>query len=379
MNFEDRFRELYFNREAKKIEKLKKFPPKVVENRILFETKNDFDGEGRFFYEYLIEHGYNKKYEIIWLVKHPEEFCSYKVQNVSFVGSCQKYDEERKSSAAYRCMLSSHYIFYDQSVNWIGMTRKKQLFVNLWHGCAYAVNADRRKTFFDLCLTPGEAFNLPMKEAFGCTTKKMLPLGYPHYDKIMQGSKEAAIFKEKLLRKSGSSRLVLWYPVLRKNIKFEDVKKLDDLCRELKIHLLIKNTILEKELSDAAAGEKRKLSNITKYNEDRLKKVGTNVYELLHETDGLLSDYASLLVDFLLLDRPTGYIMTRLEEGKRWIFEGYPQFMPGHHMESVEDICQFLKDLAEGNDKFQAMREQRAKEILNIGDHYCQRIADCIF
>ena len=47
-----------------KIEKLKKFPPKVIENRILFETKKDFSGEGRIFYDYLIENGYNKKYSV---------------------------------------------------------------------------------------------------------------------------------------------------------------------------------------------------------------------------------------------------------------------------------------------------------------------------
>jgi len=48
----------------------------------LFETKKDFSGEGRIFYDYLIENGYNKNYEIIWLVRNPEKLKNYKTKNV---------------------------------------------------------------------------------------------------------------------------------------------------------------------------------------------------------------------------------------------------------------------------------------------------------
>ena len=40
---------------------LKKFPPALVENRMLFETNDDFTDNGRALFDYLIEKGYNKK------------------------------------------------------------------------------------------------------------------------------------------------------------------------------------------------------------------------------------------------------------------------------------------------------------------------------
>ena len=48
---------LYDNR---KIRRLKKFPPALVENRMLFETNDDFTDNGRALFDYLIEKGYNK-------------------------------------------------------------------------------------------------------------------------------------------------------------------------------------------------------------------------------------------------------------------------------------------------------------------------------
>lgn len=48
---------LYDNR---KIRRLKKFPPALVENRMLFETNDDFTDNGRALFDYLIEKGYTK-------------------------------------------------------------------------------------------------------------------------------------------------------------------------------------------------------------------------------------------------------------------------------------------------------------------------------
>lgn len=354
-----------------KIEKLKKFPPKVIENRILFETKKDFSGEGRIFYDYLIENGYNKKYEIIWLVRNPEKLKKYKTKNVRFVQSHQKHDQECRNAASYRYMLSSRYIFYDQSVNWIAMTRKNQVFVNLWHGCDYAVNADRKKIFFDHCLTPGEKFNIPMKEAFGCTTKKMLPLGYPHYDRIIQGSKKAEEYKNKLLKKSDSKQLILWYPVEKRVLESDQLQKLDEVCRQNKIHLITKNTVLEQNNIT--------LTNITKITNAALEKTGMSIYELLHDTDALISDYSSVLIDYLLLNRPVGYLITELDEKKKWVFDGYPEFLPGEHIESFEDICRFIQDTGNKKDEYAQARIQTSGRLLNTCGNYSKRIADTIF
>ena len=375
---------LYNWTDFRKIERLKKFPPKVIENRILFETKNDFDGEGRIFYDYLIKNEYHKKYEIIWLVKSPEKCKEFKQENVRFIRSHRRYNQKYRKAASYKYMLTSRYIFYDQSVNWIAMTRKNQVFVDLWHGCEYALNAERKKIFFDYCLTPGEIFNLPMKEAFGCTLKKMLPLGYPHYDSILQGSEQALEYRKKLLEASGSEKLLLWYPGEMRTVCREELEKLDAACRQWKIQILICNTILETKLSEKEPNKEKsekklKLTNIKTFREEGLKTSKINIYELLHETDALISDYTSLMTDFLLLDRPMACILTELDAKRKWIFEGYPDFIPAQPVASVEEICAFTEAVGQGKDDYRLKRKETAENIFNRCDAYSSRIAARIF
>ena len=132
---------LYDNR---KIRRLKKFPPALVENRMLFETNDDFTDNGRALFDYLIEKGYNQKYEIVWLVHEPSKYKEYQFENVKFVQNFKKGSTIRRAEA-YKYALTSKYIFYTQAFNWIGMSRRNQLFIDLWHGCGYKANKNGRK------------------------------------------------------------------------------------------------------------------------------------------------------------------------------------------------------------------------------------------
>lgn len=98
---------LYDNR---KIRRLKKFPPALVENRMLFETNDDFTDNGRALFDYLIEKGYNKKYEIVWLVHEPSKYKEYQFENVKFVQNFKKGSTIRRAEA-YKYALTSKYIF----------------------------------------------------------------------------------------------------------------------------------------------------------------------------------------------------------------------------------------------------------------------------
>ena len=48
-------------------------------------------------------------------------------------------------------------------------------------------------------------------------------------------------------------------------------------------------------------------TNIRYVTEEMLQKSGIQLYELVGLMDGLISDYSSIAVDYMLLDRPLGY------------------------------------------------------------------------
>ena len=55
-----------------------------------------------------------------------------------------------------------------------------------------------------------------------------------------------------------------------------------------------------------------------------MEKKQIKLYELIGISDGLLSDYSSVAVDYLLLDRPLGYVLADYniyKEKRGFVFE----------------------------------------------------------
>ena len=372
---------------------IKKFPPRMVENRILFETNDDFTDNGRALFDYMVEQGYNKKYEIVWLVHEPEKYKKYETENVKFVRNFKKNSSIRRAKA-YRYALTSKYIFYTQAFNWIGMSRKNQLFVDLWHGCGYKANKNNRKVFFDYCLIPGDIFIKTKMEFFGCTSKKLLPLGYPRYDLMLKGSSRAEEYSNKLLREADSQKLILWMPTYRHasserlneetlNNEFnipiiDDKQKLLDLnafCKKNQLLLVIKKHYLQVpyDFGDNV------LTNIIYLENKDLEREDVQLYEFIHYADALVSDYSSVAIDYLLLDRPLGFTLDDYKEyteSRGWVFENPLEYMPGSHIYNMDEFEQFLLDIKDGKDLYTEERAKVRAQTHNVCENYCQRVLD---
>ncbi|MDO5134597.1 MAG: CDP-glycerol glycerophosphotransferase family protein [Eubacteriales bacterium] len=376
-----------------RIKRLKKFPPKLVENRILFETNDDFTDNSRALFDYMLEKGYQEKYELIWLVHQPEKYKEFETKNVRFVQNFKK-DSGVRRAEAYECALTSKYIFYTQAFNWIGMSRRGQVFVNLWHGCGYKANKNNRKVFFDYCLVPGDIFIETKKEFFGCSSKKLLPIGYPRYDMMLAGSDKARAYRERLLSETKSTHLVLWMPTYRHatsqrlneetlNNEFnipivddrEKLLRLNDFCREQGILLVIKKHYLQIPYD---FGE-NVLTNIIYVENGDLDREGVQLYQFINCSDALISDYSSVAIDYLLLDRPLAFTLDDYDaytQSRGWVFEDPLEYMPGAHVYSMEEFCAFLLDVKEGRDDYGEKRAKVRAKTHNVCENYCQRVLD---
>ena len=60
------------------------FGRKPLQDIIVIESHNDFDCNGGAFYNYLIKNEYNKKYKIVWAIKHPEGVSHVLPENVDW-------------------------------------------------------------------------------------------------------------------------------------------------------------------------------------------------------------------------------------------------------------------------------------------------------
>ena len=72
-----------------------------------------------------------------------------------------------------------------------------------------------------------------------------------------------------------------------------------------------------------------------------LEKEKLQLYELIGISDALISDYSSVAVDYLLLDRPLGYVLADYEiyrEKRGFVFEDPLEYMPGEKIYNACDL-----------------------------------------
>ena len=118
-------------------------------------------------------------------------------------------------------------------------------------------------------------------------------------------------------------------------------------------------------------------SSIIFIDDSDLEKLNVQLYNILQYTDALLTDYSSVAVDYLLLDKPLGFTLDDYEEYDKlrgFVFDNALEYMPGHHIYNIEDLQRFISDISENKDLFKGRREMVMPEMHNSCDNYCKRI-----
>ena len=371
---------------------------KVHEDTIYFESNPDFSDNARALFDYLIQNGLNKKYKIIWAANETSKVLE-KIPNVSFVSKSNKRQ-------VVKALYSSKYIFYTHGLS--GWIREKsgQTVVNLWHGCGYKAsrNKDKKwfsinalinsgKMVFDYVLVPGEVFIQTKSEFFRCPKEKILPIGYPRYDLFHAGcTKWPQLCDDWKIKKE--SKIIIWMPTYRqtgdssykegemKNQYWlpllhndEELEELDRMCKEKNISLIIK----KHRSQSIFAGDNHKFQSICFIDDSDLEKYNVQLYSILPYTDALITDYSSIAVDYMLLDRPIGFTLDDYEEYKAlrgFVFENALEYMPGHHIFNMRILESFLDDVCEGKDMYQKKRRGLLPQMQNPTKNYCQRIVE---
>ena len=120
-------------------------------------------------------------------------------------------------------------------------------------------------------------------------------------------------------------------------------------------------------------------SNIKKINNDTFEKVDVQMYKFLAFTDALISDYSSIAVDYLIIDRPIAFALQDYEEYKRtrgFVFEEPRDYMPGHHLYCLNDLIGFISDVSLGLDPYKNKRLEMRNVAISISDDYCKDLLD---
>lgn len=291
----------------------------------------------------------------------------------------------------HKSLLTCKYVFYSDNSPFKRMYKRTgQFVVNLWHGCGYKDATDKwiTGTMFDYVLVPGKTFIDTKSKFFSCDREQILPVGYPRYDLLM---KEYPLLKQQI-KKNLFRKIIIWMPTFRRRFHDEnteyctkpnfdipllnsvdDLIEINNICASRKIFLYIKRHPAQIPYTC----ERMAFSNIVFINNETLSAQGIQTYELLSITDALISDYSSVAIDYLLLDKPIAFALDDFEQYKStrgFVFDDPLEYMPGHHLYTFEDLKAFIRDVAEDHDPYAEQRHQIMPEVHNPCGNYCERI-----
>ena len=248
--------------------------------------------------------------------------------------------------------------------------------------------------YFDYFIVTGKKFIGVFKNYLKHKSGEIIDLGYPRNEMLFSNRSNARAFLDLLKANASSDKAVIWMPTFRKStVKRLDsdtelgetglpivydqqmVAEIDKECRKNSVLLIIKQHFMQVDYELTDEG----LENIKLLTDSELLKEGVDLYELIGATDAMITDYSSAAIDYMLVDRPIGFTLDDFNqyEGKRgWAFDNIKEYMPGHHIYTIDDMEGFIKDVADSKDPHKEWRAIVTKEFHTYREGFSKRILD---
>lgn len=357
---------------------------------ILFDSYPNISDNSYALYEYIINNRSDlcAEYRMVWAKKGVLDIQDLKLDTATKM-------VEKKSLKGIFYFLRAEYVVSTHGYFRGVRSGNGQLQVNLWHGCGYKdMPPEDRGYRGDLTIVTSEMYRDIFAEIFCLDKADVYVTGYPRNDRLFTSK---PILGKLNIIKGQFAKVILWMPTFRKTKaeyskidgKEESMTPFnlnDEQLEALNRILTVKNYIMivKAHPMDAARLDDLKgFNRIRGFTSDDLQHFGVQLYELLADSDVLLSDYSSVIVDYLLLDKPISMILSDMEEYKEsrgFLFEPLEEYLPGPIIGSLEDLLFYFEHLDEINGQW----AEKRKEITRIMHKYCdkysaQRVAEVIW
>ena len=305
----------------------------IKNNLILIEdgSYNDFNGNCRAIYEELKT---KKAYRLVLLSNK-----IIKLPDLTVV----KY----KSLKTFYYMATAEYCFFTTEVYKFFTKRKKQVFINLWHGAGafkkFGLNSNygnKGKKYnidiLDLLTVSSDKIIDFYQEAFGIEREKIKNLGIPRADIFFKEDEKLKV-KEKFFNKYPelkNKKIIMYAPTFRDNDKGNFKLKLDIKLMKEKLEKL--GYILFLRLHPSIKKDNILADNVFSFDFSKYEQVS----DLLIVSDILISDYSSIIFEFSIMKKPILFYSYDVEEyiKDRGFYYNYYEFIPNKINYTTEEV-----------------------------------------
>jgi CDP-glycerol glycerophosphotransferase (TagB/SpsB family) len=347
----------------------------------VFMSQPDFACNPHALWKYITEH---TDHDTAWIVK---KVINYNILNERGI-KCAVYDTLESCE-----LLESADVFIANSYTFLNIPKKdNQLLVNLWHGSGvkahdyYDHNLNPRhviklKNYFgkvDLMCVHSLDDRFKLSAMLHFDLRKIYVTGQPRLDLVTTSDGKnmlKKIFGEGIEK---YDHLIFFAPSYRSNmschagkIYSDNIFRLDDFDKEQLNDFLVKNNAaliykLHPIEQTAFSGRNFEISEHCYELTERILFDNDIRYdEMLNAFDIMISDYSSIVFDYLLLDRPVVYLLPDFDEyktAKGFVFSNIDAYMPGEKAYNFSGLLTALANALADPNKY---AEGRKNVILN--------------
>jgi CDP-glycerol glycerophosphotransferase (TagB/SpsB family) len=265
---------------------------------------------------------------------------------------------KKKSFQAFYLSRICKYIFFTHGSFLFKNTSKKQIVVNLWHGIplkkiGYSIGIKMPKSKYIVATSNEMAFLIKGTYSPHEVVPTVLPYGLPRTDLL-----EPKTFNKSIDRK------LIWMPTYRKSsigeihkdgfidelgigLNIESLRKFDSGLSKIGIRV----ELLLHPMADAMISNCFDSIEISKFN-----RMDGSLYRYLNYFDGLITDYSSVSIDYLITQKPiylfapdyNDYLNTRGLNGDLELLLGLPV------NKSTEELLSSLNNSEDLSEKLEA-------------------------
>lgn len=361
----------------------------------------DFADNARALYECALSMGLNRKYELVWIVNDSSEFTSpsgryYRYyrdyDNLTFVSFGDSVTEDiEKRDEYYRVLCLAKWIFMTDAYGFCRNARTDQIRVQLWHGCGFKtrtnfVPCEKR---YEYNTVISEKYRSIHADIYGLRDDQVIITGYPKCDYLFHPVDQSVAKNLNLERDNETQKIVFWLPTFRQaksslselNEKtktstglpliesMDEIKALDEKLLQNNIKLVIKLHPFQDRHTIADITKEGKLSNIALLDNEQLVDEDVQIGQVLAYSDALISDYSSVAIEYLLLDKPIAFTLDDIEDyenSRGFVFDNVKEWLPGKELYNIEDFLRFVDEIGKSQDLLQEKRHR----ITNILHQY---------
>lgn len=356
-----------------------------VSDIVLMESMNDFGGNTGALYEYLKVRG--SRHRFVWLCKS-ENSISPGMDAADMRLFPGKSIDDLKEYVRIRARAKWEIWECDP----IRKVRRDQINVFLQHygmGYKQVAHLYNSPDYVDYVLTTNAFVHEMEKKSITYAPSSKFIYGELPRNDVLQSHEwnEMAALAHKAYKKT-----VMWAPTLRESRYYSrvdsdieypfgisliyDERQMErlngflvslDMLLVIKPHPRQKMNFMEKEYS-----------NILYLDGDREKQI--HAYKLLTQIDAMITDYSSIVFDYMLLDRPIAWVLEDREHYKiEYLMDNPEEYMPGEKIYTMDDLLLFLTDVGNGADPYKEARRRLCEKCNPLFEgRGCERLAEAL-